>query len=308
MLLVFALASMQSLAIIDSCTLNNPQNNQYDQGQIRYNVTVVSTNNSVAYVNITNVTITVGSTLYNNGTINGTKTNYSAISGTANVDTIKTDFTFSINSTQLQANRIYGVFATCYNSSDTSSVSSINSSNITYVIDTATPSVTLAIPLAGSTVVPNNNIVTFEYTPADTNFGNCTLHLNNQLVKASTSGTTSPNITSNKINRFTQIFGADNSSVRAAIHCIDLAGLDAGSNNFTFAVLLGATSPAVKALQQAQSGGGGGFVQQPASSGFSVVNAASNLGIPQNHLEKYGFIYIIAVVLLIVLAVRKFKK
>ena len=308
LIVIIAMFSLQSFAVIDSCILNNPVQNQYDNGQIRLNATAVW---SKAGNNVTNVTFTfvTGSTTTTlaNGTVNGTRTNTTGQVGAGTVGT--GDFTYTLSANDITENAYTEVYATCYNKTVFAAVDSLVSTAVTnYAEDTTNPAVAISAPLSGSTVVPNNNIVTFEYTPADTNLANCTLSLNNQLISRTTSDVASSNATKSSINRFTQNFNADNSSVRAAIRCIDLAGLaTAGNvqNNFTFNVLLGATSPAVKALQQQQSGGGSDFIQSQGS-GFSVANAAANLGLSQNHFEKYGFIYAISIVLIGVFAAKKF--
>ena len=246
--LTFALATSTN-AIIDSCTLNNPQNNQYDGGLIRYNVTAVWTNKSMpsGRANITNVTITVGSTVYANSTINGTKTNISLASGSANVDTFAGDFTFTISSSQLQADRSYGVFATCYNHTLDDGAVSINSSNNTYTIDNINPTVTIQSPSAGQTIsAKGTGLVLIEYTPIEVNLGNSTYYINGERQTSTTSGTTSPNITSgSRKNTFTKIFGGNNNSITLRVEATDLAGLKTNSSTTTFNVFReGAAEPA----------------------------------------------------------------
>ena len=224
--------------------------------------------------------------------------------GTAAAGGLAGDFTFRIQPDDLTANLAYQVKAEVRNSTELADVgASVNSSYADYTLDSSLPSTLISIPLSGSTVVPTANTVTFEYTPSDTNLGNCSLHINNVNVKGSTSPNLIPNVTVGIINRFTNRFGADNNSVRVAIPCIDLAGNSGTSQNFTFNVLLGGISPAIR---QAQSGGSG-FLQsqsQPSQGGFSITPPS----VSSTHLEQYGWAYFIAIALLGALAVRKLLK
>lgn len=248
--------------------------------------------------NITNVTfIFTGATTLRitNSTVNGSKT--TGASSTTG------DFTYTLGVGNLSEGA-HTVIAECRNTSSTADAgtNSVNSSSITFTVDRSDTSAVITNPLSGSTVIPSSNYVTFEYTPTDTNLANCSLHLNNVNVKSSTSDTITPNATSGQNNRFTNKFGADNSSVRVAVSCIDLSGRDGGSNNFTFTVLLGGTTAAAKQAQAAAAGGGSGFtaasqLQDRAALTQSQVKAST-------HLQQYGWIYIVAIVLLIALAIR----
>lgn len=317
LMMMMAFAAIPAFAILDSdtigvnITLNLPTNNSYNSSgnsvtNFRMNATVAwvggangmnVSNGTFVFVLGTNVTKFV------NGTegVNGSST--SASTG---------DFFFNISYGNLSEGT-YSVHFMIFNetTAPVSNANQINSSKIAFTIDRSAGSVVISNPLSGSTVVPNANVVTIEYTPTDLNYGNCTLHINNQAVKSSASGTISPNVTSGALQRFTQTFSADNLTVRTAISCIDLAG-NANSNNqqnnFTFNVLLGALSPAVR--QQLISGGGG-YVQQQqpkqlAFSGVSLGGVTSQRA--SNHFEKWAWAYAIVVVAgLIYVYRRKFK-
>jgi len=256
---------------------------------------------AAAGMNITNGTFVFRSptgveTYFINNTINGSRT--SIISGN-----------FTVNVSGFNFSEIaYTVHFVAWNESTAGyqDDNTINSSKVTFTFDRSNPSAVISTPLVSSTVVPNNNIVTFEYTQTDTNAANCSLHLNDQLVKSSTSGTTTANATSGILQRFTQSFGADNSSVRVAIDCLDLAGLRTTSsqlNNFTFSVVLGSISPAQR--QQLYSGGGGGYIQQPSQPAFSGVSQSAAVQQASTHLQKWAWAYVISIAAAGLYAFRK---
>lgn len=279
-------------------TINIPAVNSYssNEGAIKLNATVAW---SFDGKNITNLTF-----YFIQGTNVTTFTN-STINGTGGLGVFVGDFTYTLQANALSEGT-YTVLAEAVNTTLGNGNFYTNSSSLTFVVDKTAPSAKISVPVSGSTVVPSYNQVTFEYTPIDSNLGNCSLHLDEQLAKQSSSDTTSPNVTSNIINRFTHGFSANNASIRVAVVCLDLAGNDGGGNNFTFGVLLGATPYAIKQLQ-AGGGGGGGILQQQ-NKGFSVSGTASKIGISSTHLEKYLFVYILlAVIVLIVIFRKKFK-
>lgn len=312
-----AFALLSTITInIDSQTAFVKQGNYNSSGSgndvmLRFNATATWTDPT----NVTNVTFYLyqGSNLTNilnytkfvNSTTNGSRTSVTA-----------GDFSFNISASRL-AEGTYTIIAEARNNSDTIEPSgAINSSSITFTIDRTNPSVLISNPLSGSTVVPSTGTtVTFEYTPSDSNMGNCSLHLNNQPVTSSNTITTSANATSGQLSRFSQQFSKDNNTVRLAIRCSDLAGLPTSSNaqnNFTFSVLLGSVPYAVQQLYSGSAGlstpastpassSSAGFVAAPQESSSSSINYTT-------HLQKYGFIYVIFIVIIAAFAIRKFTK
>lgn len=302
---LFSIAGVYA-ANITTCTLVNPSTNQYDNGVIKLNATAIwntaSLNTTDSVTNVTFIFYGNGTTtVFSNSTANGTRTN-----ATAGATALTAQYTFTLTNADLADNAAYSAVASCYdNTTDTSAKRALNSSVAAYTIDTLAPSVAITNPLSGSTVVPNNNIVTFEYTPTDANLANCSLSLNNALEQASTTGTTSPNVSSGSINRFKNQFGADNTSVRVAITCVDLAGLDAGSNNFTFNVLLGAVPLAVRQAQAAAAAGGSPLPikNQPSTAG-QRFSAALSPSAGSSHFQQYGWMYVVGILLFGGLAIK----
>ena len=303
-LVMFVMESAAN-AVLDSdteafnITIATPSLDSYstNAAAIKLNATVAFTVGT--QINITNLTFIFSKgtniTRFFNSTVNGTGTN--AEHG---------DFTYTLIAGQLTEGSWSVVAEARNDSSITVNNAATNSSAVVFVVDKTPPQTKISVPVSGSTVVPSYSTVTFEYTPTETNLGNCSLHLDNQLVRQSSSSTTAPNVSSGILNRFTHSFGTTNNSVRVAISCLDLAGNDGTNDNFTFGVLIGATPYAIKQLQ---AGGGGGLPiqqqQRQQGRGFSVSGAVSN---SSTHLEKYGFIYLIAAVLaLIVIFRKKFK-
>lgn len=284
-------------------TLNSPPLDHFttnDNGFV-LNVSVYRT----SAMNITNVTFifVLGSntTRFINSTINGT--NYVT-------QTARGDFTYNITNAGLTEG-IWNVTVEVRNATEVSNKdTSLNTTSFLLGIDRTGAAIQIQEPLSGSTVVPNNNYVTVAYVPTESNLGNCSLHLNNQLVTSSTSGSISPNVTSGLTNKFNAYFGADNTSVRVAVSCIDLAGVGSSSNslnNFTFNVLLGTISYAVRQLQQ---GGGGDVVPttQPSqqSQSFSLASPPSaNISQYATHLQQWGWVYAFAVIITLIIIYRK---
>lgn len=283
-------------ARINSCALNIPAANQFDNGLIKLNGTAIWDSGN----NLTNVTFTVGTSIFSNFTINGTSTN-----STAGAKALKGDFTFTISSSNVPTDGAYTTYATCYNETTASNGgTALNSSSLTYTIDTIKPGIMLNEPYGGSTVIPNNDVVTFKYTPASSNLGNCSLHINNVNVKSSTSGTTSSNVSQDNANTFLNAFTNDNNSVRAVVECVDLAGLVGDSNNITFNVLKGAISPAVKALQRAEASGQPASLQANSGNAFNILGGVKSMASDaaagfdlQRHLQSYGWMYLVGIIL-----------
>ena len=308
--LVFAvLIAMPAFAVLDAnnvqvnITLNYPTNRTYNASGVT-NPSSINFNATVTWAssfNLTNVTFILiqGSTTtrYTNSTGNGSRT--SATSG---------DFTFNVTSTDLTEGE-YTVVAEAINRTgvDVAALNATNSSYATYTIDRTPPSVLLSNPLSGSVVVPSNNIIVFEYTPTEANLGNCTLHLNNQAYKSSTSGNLQSNVTTNTLNRFRQGFTADNSSIRTVVQCVDLAGQIGTSSNFTFGVILGAASPYARERAAAGGGGGAAFATQQ---GFTGVSQSAEQSFQQasTHVQRYAWIYLIAFMAVLFLLYKKFKR
>lgn len=288
-------ATDANVLAINITILTPPDSDSY------YNKTsTIRLNASVAHIipmNITNLTfyLTTGSniTKVTNYTVNGTNTN--PTTGT---------FTFTLVTGHLYDGS-YTVIAEARNTSDIEADSfAVNSSSTSFIIDSVSAGIAVTNPLQGSTVVPNSNIVTFDYTPTEPNLGNCTLRLNSQNAKSSSSATTVPNVTTGVNQRFTQYFSADNSSVAAVVRCEDLAGNIGDSSSFTFNVLLGGISPAIRQQQIAASGGSSSLLQQQQKSFTAVPTSALNM---QSHLQMYAWIYVVLIVAVGAL-IWKFKK
>ena len=320
LLIMMALMAIPALAILDADTIgvnitfNLPTNNSYNSSgstvtNFLLNVSVswqgVNLGGATTGMNMSNSTFiftkgTNVTTFYNNtASINGTKT------------TVSTgDFYFNISYGNLSEGT-YDVHFVIYNetTAPVTDTNQINSSKIQFTVDRSGGSVVISNPYLGSTVVPNANTVAFDYVPTEPNLGNCSIHLNNRLVKETTSGTITPNVTSGLSQRFTHPFPADNSSVRVAIRCTDLAGNPSATsqlNNFTFNVLIGGVPPAVR--QQLISGaGGGGFAPQKQQPAFSGVNLGSSAAAQKasTHLQTWAWAYAIVVIGVLIYAFRK---
>ena len=191
--------------------------------------------------NITNVSFifTSGSTrfVFTNTTMNGTG---GAIEG-ARVG----DFTYRIQPDDLTANLAYTVRVEIRNSTQLSNDGAVNSSSLTYTLDSLNPSIVVFLPQSNE-IVSSKGIgeVIYEYTPTDTNFGNSSLYIDGRLVKSSTSGTTAPNVTTGARNRFKTYFTANNLSRSFIIELTDLAGNKLNSTSRTFGVFVqGASKP-----------------------------------------------------------------
>ena len=241
--LLILMFAMQTNAKIDSCTLNNPAARQYDNGQIKLNVTAIWSGNGVAGFNVTNATITIGTTTYSNSTVNGSQTN---TSGSQSVG--KGDFTFTVNASDVLSDGARTTYATCWNSTNAAATdNSLNSTSITYTVDTQSPIITIQQPAQGETVsAKGTGKVLIDYTPTDTNLGNSSYYINGVLQSSSISGTTSPNITSgSRKNTFTKFFGTNNNTITLIVEITDLAGRKTNSSTTTFNVFReGSAEPA----------------------------------------------------------------
>lgn len=223
-------------------TLNFPNDLGYSSATGSTNIALL--NATVRYnintLNITNVTFifTSGSTRYafDNATINGTATGAG-----------RADFTYRIQGNDLTANLAYTVVAEIRNNSITgSNDGAVNSSSVTYTLDSTNPSVTIQQPAQGETVsAKGTGKVVIDYTPTDTNLGNSTYYINGVRQTSSTSGTTSSNISSgSRKNTFTKFFGTNNNTITLIVEVTDLAGNKRNSSTTTFNVFReGAAEP-----------------------------------------------------------------
>lgn len=232
----FLLPNMNAI----NCTMNVPDANIFDIGTLNLTVNVTA-NWEGAAQNVTNATVTIGTVTFNNGTVNGTlpKTDGGGTAG-------KGDFTFTINSSALSTGSLTA-YATCYNSTSALDGStSRNSSSVTYTVDRTNPLVTIQNPAQGQTVsAKGTGRVQIDYTPTDTNLGNSSFFINNLIVSSSTSGSTSPNITSGSPkNSFSTVFGSNNNSITLKVLIRDLGGRETNSSEVTFSVFrAGAAEP-----------------------------------------------------------------
>ena len=194
--------------------------------------------------NITNVSFifTSGTTrfVFTNTTMNGTG---GAIAGNQNGS-----FTYTINANNLTANLAYTVRVEIRNSTELGNDAAVNSSAITYTLDSINPSITIQQPAQGETVsAKGTGIFLIDYTPTDTNLGNATYYIEGIPQTSSTSGTTSPNLTSgSRKNTFTKFFGTNNDSIDLIIEITDLAGGKTNSSTTTFNVFVAGSPEPVK--------------------------------------------------------------
>lgn len=292
------LAVSSTNALIDSCVLNNPGQNrsvQYDNGLIRLNVTA---DWSQAGFNITNVTITIGSLNYTNSTVNGTGGQATSIG----------DFTFTVNSSQVNSDGAFSAYATCFNTTDAQQVSGfVSSSTITYTIDSTDPRIALERPQDRISLGASNGVITFEYTPTETNLGNCTLYLGGNRIKSSTSATTTPNISSGGLTKFTRNFPADNTSLTWNVECRDLAGRSANATARTISVLVSGFANVVDPSGGVTRGGKEYYVEKGKT--LSVGSQGSQLH-PKptsTFLSQFGWVIALVVVAGFIYMIFKWK-
>ena len=309
LIMVFASQNVYAEMIAGNITIRYPSTNVYESSSTSGVILNVSMNWTTA-TNITNMTFIFtnggNSTRFSNTTVNGTGQNTGAAKG---------DFTYNLGLGNLSEG-IYTVVAEAHNETDNTGSSSnrINSSSVIFTIDRTNPSVSISSPYSGSSVLPSGgNIITFDYTPKDSNFGNCSLFLNNQLEARATSNVAGSNVTNNAVNRLTRIFNNDNNSVRVAVNCIDLSGLRTSSNslnNFTFNVLATGFTPAQKqaiAAEASGSGGGGSPQASQQSSGFTAA-AQNTANTVKTSFQQWAWAWIIGIVIVFGLIIKKLKK
>ncbi len=191
--------------------------------------------------NITNVSFifTNGATrfVFTNTTMNGT--------GGLIEGNLRGDFLFNISANNLTPNLAYTVRVEIRNSTEIGNDGAVNSSAITYTLDSISPTITINQPNSGEIVsAKGTGIVDFRYTPSDINLGNSTLYFDGQPAKSSTSATTSSNITSGTRNTFRHDYPVNNNSMAFIIEITDLAGNKVNSTSRTFSVFVqGAAEP-----------------------------------------------------------------
>ena len=241
--LIFILSLISALAILDAntigvnITLNFPTNNSYNSSG--NSVTNLRLNASVAWVGGANgMNVSNGTFVFASGTnvtnfYNGT----ASLNGTLTT-TSTGDFFFNISYGNLSEGT-YDVHFVIYNetTAPVSTTNQINSSKIRFTIDRTTPVIALERPQNAISLTPSNGFIIFEYTPTETNLGNCSLFLGNNRITASTSGTINSNVSTGQINKFSQSFKGDNASLSWNVECVDLAGLRANGTSRTVNVL-----------------------------------------------------------------------
>lgn len=303
-LVLMILMSMEAFAAISSVTINYPANNQFNSsstGTITLNASVVWTGTT----NVTNLTFWFRGTNntafgFTNSTINGSR-------GT----TLGGDFLVNISSSTLNEGA-YTMIAEARNDSDVAGTGnptqSLNSSSITFTIDRTIPVVSLNRPQIGETQTPNSGIITFEYTPTETNLGNCTLYLFGQAVTSSTSGTTNSNVSTGNVNRFTKSFPSDNNSVSWLVGCKDLAGQFANSTARTLNVLVSGSAIITDSSGVVSQGNLQTVIDE---NGKPLAVATNNLPpVKQGagFVDNYGWLVLLAVVVgVLYLAFKKSK-
>ena len=245
---LLTLFSLSSFAMLDSetdyvnITIVLPTNNSYNSSgasvtNFLLNATVQRQGGANG-MNLSNGTfyfiLGTNITKYINTTINGSQSSTAAGNSS---------FTFNISYGNLSEGT-YTVYFVVRNetTAPVSNINEINSSKIAFTIDRTNPLITLQRPITGSSVTPSANILTLEYTPIDTNFGNCSLFINGVRQTSSTSNTFTPNVSSGVINRFYTNYSSSDSSESWLIECRDLAGLVSNSTASTYNVAFGTAS------------------------------------------------------------------
>lgn len=238
--LMFALVSAISYATMTSINLNMTwltSNYTYNSSGIHgTNDIQLVLNATVLWmdpVNITNVTFYfvsgANTTMFVNSTINGSRdmggeTQYNG------------SFTYNISLSQLSEGT-YTVIAEARNVSDiTEPSSSINSSPMIFVIDRYGSAAILNSPNNGETMIPENNLITFFYTPTDSNLGNISLYVDDTETTKATSDNRNPNASVNDVNRISSDFSTSGEKTWY-IRTTDLAGNTADSSSRTINVI-----------------------------------------------------------------------
>mgnify|MGYP001559378677 CR=1 FL=1 len=294
-IMIFTIAlAISSTALISSVTINYPYTNQYNSsstGSFVLNATAVWTDPT----NVTNMTFWFKTgdtyTKYINSTVNGSRT--SVTTG---------DFIVNISASALSEGA-YTITAEARNSSDTiTPSSSMNSSPITFTIDRTSPSVALNRPNDRSSITPANKVITFEYTPTDTNFGNCTLYISTVADSKATSDTTTPNVTNGAVNSFAKTYTADDSSESWYVSCKDLAGQTTNSATRTFNVIAFGGSPIEVTV------GGGVPTTIPQQKPLAIAQVTKIASDTQNILKQWAMPLVIIIVALLIFAVFKIRQ
>lgn len=305
MILMFALMliPISVFAVISTVTLNQPTNNVYNfsnsTADIVLNATIVWTDPT----NVSNVTFifTNGATVFRftNSTTNGSRT--SVTTG---------DFTFNISSSALTEG-VYTVVAEARNMTDTAITgNALNSSSVSFGIDRTYPIISLSRPQDRTSQSPNSGVIIFEYTPTELNLGNCTISVSaGGGGRSTTSGTTSPNITSGAVNTFKLPYASDVKDIIWAVSCRDLAGLVGNSSSRTLSVLSSGYSNIV---------GSGGDLTTSANAEYLVesgktlsVGSSANTGMPpkkeSTFLGQYGWIFLLVLAVFVLYLIFKWK-
>lgn len=288
---------------LTNITLNYPAiNNTYNFStggvRLRLNITVAWT----TPMNITNVTWFLirgtNTTTFINATngstiINGTRTS-----------TTTGDFVINITFGDI-AEGNYNVIVEVRNDSDARSVeTAINSSRVSFVIDRTPPVINLERPQDRISLSPTEGKIVWEYTPTETNLGNCTLFLGGNRQQSSTSGTIFPNVTTGVINKFGTRFSSDNTSLIWLVECTDLAGQRANSSSRTINVMTTGFTNVVDASGRATTGGKEYFVKEGKT--LSVGSPTTKLPPKKESTFISTFGWLIALVLVAVVIYLSF--
>ena len=300
----FAFAVLDSDSDYVNITFNYPTDKIYNSSagplhtnlKLPVNITVAFSSAS-AGMNITNITyvFTQGTnvTLFFNNTINGSRTSTKA-----------GDFTIQNLSFGNLSEGTYDFHVVVWNTSTSgySNAFTINSSKITFVLDRTSPSIVLERPSSGQTLTPSNQFITFEYTPRDTNFGNCSIYAGGRKQTSSTSGTTNSNVSSGGLNKFSLKFTGDNASMPWLVECMDLAGNVANSSANTLNVLVSGSSNVVLPSGQVISGAGQEYIVDSQGRTIAVSNSQTTpQGGGNNAFAWIAGIAVVAVILYFVL-------
>ena len=289
---------IQHVNITGNANYGQIQNNQYNaSGGTAHASMTYLVNVSVGWIdagNLTNVTVWVISgtniSSYTNSTNNG--------SSNQRIGGLGGDFIVNISTAGFYAEGVYTITAEARNQSDTSlsvTNSSVNSSSITFTIDRTSPAITLNRPTHRSSLSPSESKILFEYTPSDTNLGNCSMFRNGVRNTSSTSGTTSPNVSVGLVNKFSLTYRTDAINENWLVECRDLAGTPTNSSTFTFSALATGASNVVLASGEVVSGTGQEYLVDSKGNTLAVAQ-------PQSIKSKngtYTWIAVVAVVAVI---------
>ena len=283
-LLILSLFSLSANAVGDCNITVGPSSGAFMNSQTALLVNISGSKFGIE--NITNATLTIGSTVYNSSPSgkNGSSTDGSTINFGWHID---------ISTLSEGAKTVY---ATCFNSTSYNEPDSAeNSTSFTWNLDFTSPSVVIHQPTQGSTVqVDTANKISMEYTPTDTNLGNITIYLEGSPNSKATSDTTSPNSTvlTGVRNKLALIFTADATNQDAILEVADLAGNKINSSTRTFGALY-----SVGELSTSIVTSGGQLVpvstaQQPLASA-PIKTVADAKFKTKGFLDKYGLIVLV---------------